>query len=280
LFNAGATPKEWNKQMLNDPHLSVPLYEPDSQKIFSGVDIKGGVCVTFWDKNQTDGGLGGTFIAYEELRSILAKTKPGGFDKIVGPRGETKLTVALDKKYPNDLRIAPNYFDRFPEVFVKSPDAKHKIKIIGLEKGNKRAERYANSEIVNDPKLNKWKVFLPKSNGSGAIGEVLSTPLTGEPLTGCTYSFLQIGSFDSKLEAQNCMKYIKSKFCRAVLGTLKVTQDNPRSVWENVPLQDFTEKSNINWSRSITDIDMQLYKKYSLSQEEIDFIETHVKAME
>ena len=50
LFNAGATPKEWNERMLNDPHLSVPLYEPDSQKIFWGVDIKGGVCITFWDK--------------------------------------------------------------------------------------------------------------------------------------------------------------------------------------------------------------------------------------
>ena len=280
LFNAGATPKSWNNQMLNDPHLSVPLYEPNSQKIFSGVDIKGGVCITFWDKNQTHGGLGGSFIAYEELRSILAKTKSGGFDEIVGPRGETKLTVVLDKKYPNDLRIAPNYFDRFPEVFIKSPDTKHQIKIIGLEKGNKRTERYANSEIVSDPKLNNWKVFLPKSNGSGAIGEVLSTPLTGEPLTGCTYSFLQIGSFDSKSEAQNCMKYIKSKFCRAMLGTLKVTQDNPKSVWKNVPLQDFSEKSDIDWARSIADIDKQLYKKYDFNQEEIDFIETHVKAME
>jgi superfamily II DNA or RNA helicase len=279
LFNAGATPKEWNKQMLNDPHLSVQLYEPNSQKIFSGVDIKGGVCITLWDKNQTNGGLGGSYIAYEELQSILAKTKIGGFDEIVGPRGETKLTVVLDKKYPNDLRIAPNYFDRFPEVFIKSPDSKHNIKIVGLEKGNKRTERYVDSSIVTDPKLNNWKVFIPKSNGSGAIGEVMSTPLTGEPLTGCTYSFLQIGSFTSKSEAQNCMKYIKSKFCRAVLGTLKVTQDNPKSVWKNVPLQNFTDKSDIDWSQSIANIDKQLYAKYDLNEDEVNFIETHVKAM-
>lgn len=279
LFNAGATPKEWNNQMLNDPHLSIPLYEANSQKVFSGVDIKGGVCISLWDKSQTDGGLNGSFIAYEELRSILAKTKTGGFDQIVGPRGETRLTVILDKKYPNDLRIAPNYFDRFPEVFVKSPDYKHKIKIIGLEKGNKRTERYVDGSIVNDQKLNKWKVFLPKSNGSGAIGEVMSTPLTGEPLTGCTYTFLQIGSFDSKFEAQNCMQYIKSKFCRAILGTLKVTQDNPRSVWKNVPLQDFTEKSDIDWTQPIADVDKQFYSKYDLNENEINFIETNVRAM-
>ena len=284
LFNAGATPKEWNKKMLNDPHLSVPLYEPNSQKIFSGVDIKGGICITLWNKNNPSGGLGGTFVGHEELGAILGKVKVGGFDAIVGSRGETKLTIVLDKKYPNDFRIAPNYFERFPEVFVKSRTKKNNIKIVGLEKGNKRTERYVDSSIISDPKLNKWKVFLPKSNGSGALGEVLSTPLVGgsiagEPLVGCTYSFLQIGSFENEAEAKNCMKYIKTRFCRAMLGTLKVTQDNPKSVWKNVPLQDFTNKSDIDWSKSITDIDKQLYIKYGLDKKEINFIETHVKAM-
>ena len=280
LFNAGATPKEWNKKMLNDPHISVPIYEPDSQKIFSGVDIKGGVCVTFWSKDNEGEGLGGVFIAHKELKAILNKINDGGFDEIVGSRGETKLTVALDKKYPGDLRIAPNYFERFPEIFSKSPDNKQTVKVIGLQKGNKRTERYIDKNIVSDPKLDFWKVFLPKSNGSGSFGESLSTPLLGEPLTGCTYSFLQVGSFDNKIEAINCMKYIKSKFCRAMLGTLKVTQDNPKNVWKNVPLQDFTNESDIDWSQSISDIDRQLYKKYGLNENEIDFIETRVKAME
>jgi len=279
LFNAGATPKAWNKQMLNDPHLSVPLYEPNSQKIFSGVDIKGGICITFWDKKQTNGGLGGAFVAYEELESILAKTKIGGFDEIVGSRGETKLTIALDKKYPDDLRIAPNYFGRFPEVFIKSPNTMHKIKVVGLEKGNKRTERYVDSSIINDPKLNKWKVFLPSSNGSGVIGEVLSEPMVGEPLVGCSYTFLQIGAFDKKAEAQNCIKYIKTKFCRILLGSLKITQHNTKSVWKNVPLQDFTDKSDIDWSKSIAEIDKQLYAKYGLDKKEINFIETKVKLM-
>jgi hypothetical protein len=206
LFDAGATPKEWNKKMLNDPKLSIALYEPDSQKIFSGVDIKGGVCVTFWNTNLVDGGLNGVFIVHELLRSILEKTKPGGFDRIVGPRGETKLTISLDSKYPNDLRIAPNYFDRFKETFIKSSDSKHNIKIVGLEKGNRRTERFVDSNLIRDPKLNNWKVLLPKSNGAGLFGEIMSSPLIGEPLTGCTYSFLQIGAFDSRSETNNCIK--------------------------------------------------------------------------
>ena len=266
--------------MLNDPHLSVPYYEPNSHEIFQGVEIKGGVAITLWDKNNATGGLDGTFMRYEELRGILSKSKPGGFDAIVGARGETKLTVSLDKKYPNDFRIAPNYFDRFQNVFKKKQDAKNSVCIIGLEKGNKRTERYVDESIVNDPKLKKWKVLIPKSSGTGAMGEAISTPMTAGPFTGCTYSFLQIGSFDKKTEADFCLKYILTKYCRAMLGTLKVTQDNPKSVWKNVPLQDFSVASNIDWSQSISNIDQQLYKKYGLDTKEIEFIETRVKAMD
>jgi hypothetical protein len=65
-----------------------------------------------------------------------------------------------------------------------------------------------------------------------------------------------------------------------MLGTLKITQHNPKSTWKNVPLQDFTGESDIDWLQSIADIDKQLYAKYGLSEKEIAFIETNVKAME
>lgn len=76
------------------------------------------------------------------------------------------------------------------------------------------------------------------------------------------------------------MKYIKTRFVRTLLGILKVTQDNPPEKWRYVPLQDFTSKSDINWSGTVEEIDRQLYKKYKLTKAEIKFIETHVKAME
>ena len=75
------------------------------------------------------------------------------------------------------------------------------------------------------------------------------------------------------------MKYIKTKFARAMLGILKVTPDNTPKKWRYVPLQDFTAASDIDWSHSIVDIDRQLYEKYGLDENEIDFIEQHVKEM-
>lgn len=125
-----------------------------------------------------------------------------------------------------------------------------------------------------------YKVFVPTANGSGAIGEVLSTPVIGHPVIGHTETFLSIGKFDTKQEAEACMKYIKTKFTRAMLGTLKTTQNGTKEVWFNIPLQDFTPTSDINWNKTIADIDCQLYKKYNLSKEEIAFIESKVKAME
>ncbi|EAG5533064.1 hypothetical protein DA162_15170, partial [Listeria monocytogenes] len=115
---------------------------------------------------------------------------------------------------------------------------------------------------------------------TGAIGEVLSTPLIGDPLIGYTDSFIAIGEFTTQTEAEFCMKYIKSKFARTMLGILKITQDNPAPKWEYVPMQNFTSNSDINWSTSIREIDKQLYNKYGLSQEEINFIEEKVKPME
>ena len=65
-----------------------------------------------------------------------------------------------------------------------------------------------------------------------------------------------------------------------LVGILKVTQDNKRGVWEHVPLQDFTANSDIDWSKSIPEIDQQLYAKYNLTEEEISFIESMIKPME
>jgi len=125
----------------------------------------------------------------------------------------------------------------------------------------------------------KFKVFIPKANGSGALGEVLSTPLIGEPLIGCSGTFYQIGSFDKEEDAISLFKYIKTKFARVMLGILKITQDNPPTVWKKVPMQDFTAHSDIDWSKSISEIDQQLYKKYGLDDKEIAFIEEKVRAM-
>lgn len=159
-------------------------------------------------------------------------------------------------------------------------DTSDYIKLLGRV-GTDRVYRYIKKEYINAPEtLFLYKVFVPEANGSGAIGEVLSTPLIGEPLIGHTDTFLTIGGYDNVIEAENLLTYIKTKFARTLLGVLKATQHNSRSTWAKVPLQDFTTNSDIDWSQSVADIDRQLYQKYNLSQEEIDFIEEKVKAME
>lgn len=76
------------------------------------------------------------------------------------------------------------------------------------------------------------------------------------------------------------VKFVQTKFARVMLGILKVTQHIRKGVWKYVPLQDFTSSSDIDWSKSVHEIDEQLYDKYGLTKEERDFIETHVKEME
>ncbi|MFT8669512.1 MAG: hypothetical protein ABF778_07200 [Liquorilactobacillus hordei] len=123
---------------------------------------------------------------------------------------------------------------------------------------------------------------MPGANGTGAFGETLSTPIIAGPGIGHNQTFVSIGKFDTRFEAESLLKYIKSKFGRAMLGIMKTTQNNQsKNTWSKVPLQNFSEKSmNIDWKLSISEIDRQLYKKYSLSQNEINFIETNVNEMD
>ena len=73
---------------------------------------------------------------------------------------------------------------------------------------------------------------------------------------------------------------MKTKFCRSMLNVLKITQDITAQKLKFIPMQDFSNESEINWTTSISNIDRQLYKKYALPEEEIKFIETNVREME
>ena len=154
------------------------------------------------------------------------------------------------------------------------------VQVLGLA-GGRRVFRWIRSDHISGPtNFAAYKVGVPASNGSGDLGELLSTPLVLGPNVATTQTFITIGSFATETEAEACLKYVKSKFARTMLGVLKITQHNPAKVWKYVPLQDFSSNSDIDWSKSIPEIDQQLYAKYQLDADEIDFIESHVKPME
>lgn len=291
LFNAGKTPKDWNEKMINDEHYKVVQYWANSGDVFPTVDIKGGVAVTYWDKNKTFEKIG-TFTSYPELNGIKKKAAPteeiNSLMSIMYNQTNFDLDVLL-KEHPDyikgigsegkDRRLEKNIFDKIP-LFTEEKTNEEDIKILGVIK-NKRSYRFIPRKYLDlsHENLMKYKVLVPRSNGSGAIGEVLSTPILGEPILGYTRTFLGIGAFDSKEEAENALKYVRTKFARTMLGILKITQDNPIETWRLVPLQDFTTKSDIDWSKSIPEIDKQLYKKYGLSADEVEFIESKVREM-
>ena len=299
LFNAGSTPKAWNEKMLNDKHFKVLKYYVDSKQIFGkDVDIKGGVSIHYKDKTKDFGAIE-HFVTFEELRGIMQKVVSGNIpfislDTIIYAAESCKF---LDKMHQDNPKIESmlskghkydfksNVLEKLDNIvfFEDKPldsEEREYVKILGLVKG-KRIYKWILREYVKEPEnFNKYKVILPNANGSGALGEVLSTPLIGTPLIGTTQTFMTIGCFDEKKEAENLLKYVKTKFARTLLGILKVTQMNPKSVWKYVPIQDFTENSDIDWSVSISEIDKQLYKKYGLDEKEIAFIEEKVKEME
>ena len=292
LFKAGKTPKDWNEKMLNDEHFKVVFYEQDSSKLFPDTDIKGGLAITYRDANKNFGKIG-FFTNYKELNGILEKVRKSNFktlaDLVYAPESY-RLTKRLHEEHPeiksklskgHDFDVTSNIFSKLNELFTneKPNDGNDYIQIFGLEGSNRVYKYIRNDYIMPHDNLMKYKVFVPKSNGSGAIGEVLSTPLIGQPLIGHTQTFISIGSFDTEYEANSLLKYLKTKFARTMLGTLKVTQDNKKATWLNVPLQDFTATSDIDWSKSVSEIDKQLYKKYNLNTEEIKFIESKVKEM-
>src|SRR5699024_2031318 len=241
LFDAGYTPKSWNKKMLDDEHLSAPIYTPNSDKLFPGTGIKGGVVVTYRDMDRKLGPIG-TFTKHPELNEILQQVAANE------PTSLTTLGITNDRVYRytqtmhdehpefqglmssgNKFKLDSKAFTRLSNVFhsEKPVDSAEYYQVLGLDGQKKRTMRWIRKDYIEGPTaLSKYKVALPKANGSGHFGESLSPPIVMPPESAVTGTFITIGAFDTENEAVACLKYIKTKFGRAMLGILKVTQDN------------------------------------------------------
>ena len=285
LFNAGQTPKEWNEKMLNDDHFSVLEYYNDGKDVFSNTDIKGGVSITYRDINKNFGAIK-HFTVFPELNSILKKVSFDSDKKKVGDIISvcSKFNLdALSLDYPEykdrERRMSSNVLSL--KIFNDNKQSGNDIAIYGVI-NNKRITKYIKHEYVDctTNNITKYKVILPKAEGSGRFGEIVTNPTIIGPQCGYTHTFYGIGAFEDREQANNALIYVKTKFARALLSVLKVTQNVNADTWRCVPLQDFTNNSDIDWSKSISEIDKQLYAKYGLDQKEIGFIEEKVKAME
>lgn len=295
LFNAGSTPKAWNEKMLNNPHFKVLEYMPNSNAVFPSLSapIKGGIAITYYAADRSFEPII-VFSQFQEVNKIMHKViNAKGFKElstIVRSRTSYRLTDAMHKDYPEAINklskghaydMSSNIFERLPEIFQDSPieDGHNYVEILGRIE-NRRTKKYIRREYINDvDNMNSWKVLLPQANGNGMFGETISMPIVVGPCVGNTETFISIGKFDVQKDADNLSKYLRTKFARTMLNILKVTQNGNKPVWKYVPLQDFTSSSDIDWSKSIHDIDLQLYDKYGLDAAETAFIEKNVKPM-
>lgn len=299
LFNAGSTPKEWNEKMLNDPHFKILDYHANAATVFPNTSINGGIVVSYHDNTKEFASIK-VFTKYAELNSILTKITTSStfqsMESIVFTRTSYRMTEKMHMDHPDAINklskghaydFASNIFDRLPEIFFNNApqDGNTYIKALG-RKNNTRVYQYIRRDYLNTTvNTDKYKVVLAKADGAaGQIGSPIPARITGEaiilePNVATTESFITIGAFNTQDEAEYAKKYVRTQFARTMLGVLKVTQELGPQKWKYVPLQDFTSSSDIDWSVPVKAIDQQLYKKYNLSDEEIRFIETHVKEM-
>jgi len=289
---------DFREEMIRDKHI-IKLYDFfNSKDAFPNVDIKGGVCYFLREREREqeceihnisngndieefrylDSGTG-VFIRNENLVRILKKVKI-----------KTKLSfmVMVSARMPYGLSAETMYNAskfKLPEFSKEIIDGGYRV--FGIDEKQHRLYKYVPNNYPLPKKsscLNKYAVFIAKSYGCGSIGEVPSTPVLSTPVLStpgdlCTETFLEIGPFETEIEGKNCIKYIYTKLFRCLVGILKTTQHGVRRVYEFVPMQDFSSSSDIDWSKSIKEIDQQLYKKYNLSDEDINFIEENIKEM-
>lgn len=292
LFDAGQTPKVWNRKMLDDTHFNVVKFFADSSTVFPAVDIKGGVAIGLINKKNNYEPIG-VFTFSSELESILEKVTYSidkSIESICVGAVPYHYTDIAKKENPSAIKdmgdsfdLRTNCLDKLNNILfhVEKPnDDNEYVSIYGL-KDKGRVSEWIDTRYISKPNnFEGYKILSPKAVGEGKFGEAYSRLIIASPQEGHTQSFISIGNFATRSEAENLEKYVKTQFARTMLSILRTTPDVTPYKWKYVPLQDFTESSDIDWSKSISGIDQQLYKKYGLTQEEIDFIEKNVIPME
>lgn len=297
LFNAGSTPKSWNKKMLSDPHFKVLDYKAEVSKVFPNTNINGGIAITCHDESKEYGAIE-VFAQFDELnkirRDVTSKQDFVSFNSIVTSAYAYHLTEEVYQEHPevkgrlskgHDYDLKSNILELMPEVFTNAKTNEDDLLVWGRENNQRATKWVKRSYIIGPPSMDKYKIFLAGADGAaGTIGKPIPARIIGVPGLGTSYSvatesFISIGSFETEQEAKNAIKYVKSKFARTMISILKVTQAITPEKWKFVPLQDFTASSDIDWSKSVAEIDEQLFDKYGLDEQERNFIRTKVKEM-
>ena len=273
---------DFRDSMLSNSQLYKLVDFFDSVDLFPTADISGGVCYFLWSKNykgecivENHSNLTNSilkrFLLEDELKSFIRFNESVSIIRKIKSKKEKLFYESISSRKPFGLDTKPRNLHK---------EKKENDCLIHAYPQNGFIDR--NEIKQNLEWLDKIKVCI-----SYAYGErgnfpyfVLGKPFIISENECCSETYLVINIFDNVLEASNVVKYIKTKFFRFMVLQKKSTQHATKSVYEFVPLQDFTVNSDIDWNKSVADIDRQLYAKYGLSEEEVAFIEKMIKPME
>ncbi len=278
-FSGGKGLDGFRADMLNDTRMKELHDFGDAGDCFPGVAIEGGVCYFLWDKThkgmckifthsgneittQSERPLlekgADVFIRYNEMVSIIRKVnkfEEESFSCIVSTRNPYKVNVDFE---------------------AHKPIQKGDVSVLGIENKKRTYKLFSKSYLNrNHNELKKYRLYISKADGAaGQIGFPIPARIIGKaeiglPDTACTETFLRVGPFKNKTEAQNAQSYMYTKFFRALVGARK-NKNMTQETYSFVPMQDFSKP----WT------DEELYKKYNLSKEEIAFIESMIRPME
>ena len=274
-FAGGRGLDEFRKNMLNDNRLRVLVDYPKSRECFEGVDIAGGVCYFLWDKNfQGECKV----ISRSKGEEAIRVRKLNEFDIFIRDNIGIDIIHKVHRYKEDNLSSSVLKVSPFGiRSFVRGANAPFEGSII-LNSSSGISYIQLNEVKKNKELIGKYKVGCGYLNpdragvNNASDGKVnVTTKLSiYAPNVVVTETYIILGCFDEKREAENFTSYIKTKFVRFLvaqtLSSMHITNVN----FQFVPIQDF----NKGWT------DEELYAKYGLTQEEIEYIESMIRPME
>ncbi len=291
-YTGGKGLDDFRKSMLNDKHMELIHDYLTPEYIFSNTNIRGGVCYFLWNKdynNEVDLIRVVTHQNEKIISDIKRKFKIKEvdifirdahaiaiLDRILKEKNIDFMTNYISSRKP--FGIDGNFTES--ESFLSDKNELANIECYGKAK----SIGYIKKDDVKNHKdwISVWKVYMPYVNNIGTeLNDDNQNTFIGEPNSVCTETFLVAGA-ELNLNKYECIalsKYLRSKFARFLHSLAKTSHHATAKTYQFVPLQDFSDKSDIDWSKSIAEIDQQLYVKYKFSKDEIDYVESKIKPM-
>ena len=258
----------FRNSMLSDTRIRELHDFVDASELFSGVEIKGGICYFLWDReNKGDCKV----CSYENGDMVSSMERPlleKGHDTFIRQNGAIGiLRKVLSKKETSfETIVSARKPFSFPSNFRDYSHDKTNQKDVFIYAQKDKGYVSRSQVAKNSDWIDMWKVFVPEAIGAGNMAVDVVKPIVGTPNTVCSETYVVVGPVKTEEEANNIASYISTKFFHFMLGLKKITQHTTSKTYGFVPIQDFTK----SWT------DEELYKKYNLSETEISFIENSI----